>query len=311
MDIPTTHPRAIQPGSTIGIVAPAGPVENRDALDMGIATLERLGFRAQFDERIFQSLRYLAGPDEARAEELQRLFEDPGIHAILALRGGFGCSRLIPLLDEKRLRPHCKLFVGFSDLTTLHLLFRRRFGWVTIHGPMAASPALGNISPAEEKNLYSLLTDPDYQPTFSFERLQTWVPGVAEGKLVGGCLSLIAASIGTPYEIRTEGKILFLEDTGEPPYRIDRMLTHLSLAGLLDSVAGVLLGEFLDCNPDRGNYTAEETLHDRLGQLGVPVLANFPAGHGSENWALPLGLAVRLDADARRLEFLESAVSRY
>jgi len=309
MDIPTTHPRPIRPGSTIGIAAPAGPVENRDALDLGIATLQRLGFKVRFDDRIFQSLRYLAGPDEARAEELQRLFEDPGIDAILALRGGYGCSRLIPLLDERRLRPHCKLFIGFSDLTTLHLFFRRRFGWVTIHGPMAASPVLGNISAGQEKNLYSLLTDPAYLPRYAFPQLESWAPGIAEGKLVGGCLSLVTASIGTPYQIKTEGKILFLEDLGEAPYRVDRMLTHLRLAGMLDSVAGILLGEFHDCNPESGDYTVEETLRENLVRLGVPILAKFPAGHGPDNWALPLGVRVRLDCGAREVEALEAAVS--
>jgi len=308
MDIPTVRPRALRPGSQIGIAAPAGPIENREGLDRGIAVLERLGFRVRFDDRIFESFRYLAGTDEARAEELQFLFEDPSIDAILALRGGFGCARLIPLLDEGRLRPHCKLFMGFSDLTTLHLFFRRRFGWVTIHGPMAASASLGNISPAEEKNLYSLLTDPQYMPQLSFAELEGWVPGVAEGKLVGGCLSLVAASIGTPYEIRTEGRILFLEDLGEEPYRIDRMLTHLRLAHMLDSVAGILLGGFHDCNPERGDYTIEDTLRENLEPLGVPLLARFPSGHGTENWALPLGVRVRLDAQAQRLEVLEPSV---
>lgn len=308
MDMPTTHPRALHPGDAIGIAAPAGPVEDREALDLGVATLQRMGFRVLYNDRIFQSLRYLAGPDEARAEELQRLFENPEVGAIMALRGGFGCSRLIPLLDEKRLRPHCKLFLGFSDLTTLHLYFRRRFGWVTIHGPMAASQSLANAGAAEENHLYSLLTDPEYRARMSFEQLQAWIPGAAEGRLVGGCLSIIAASIGTPYQIKTEGKILFLEDVGESPYRVDRMLTHLQLAGLLDPVAGILLGRFPDCRPDKGDYTVEETLRDKLEGLGVPILADFPSGHGGENWALPMGTRVSLDADARQVEFLEPAV---
>ncbi len=308
MDIPTVHPGALRPGSVIGIAAPAGPIESREALDQGIATLERLGFQVRYDDRIFQSVRYLAGTDDARAEELQRLFEDPAIDAVVALRGGFGCSRLVPLLDEKRLRPYCKLFMGFSDLTTLHLFFRRRFGWVTVHGPMAASPALGNIASAEETNLYSLLTDPRYRPRLSFPQLETWAPGIAEGKLVGGCLSLVTASIGTPYEIKTEGKVLLLEDLGEQPYRIDRMLTHLKHARLLEPVAAVLLGSFHDCNPESGDYTVEETLREHLERLGVPVLAHFPAGHGPQNWALPLGVNVRLDAEARQIEVLQPAV---
>ncbi len=308
MDIPTIHPRALKPGSLIGIAAPAGPIESRDGLEMGIATLERLGFCVRHDDRIFESFRYLAGKDQGRAEELQQLFEAPEIDAVLALRGGFGCSRLIPLLDEKRLRPHCKVFMGFSDLTTLHLFFRRRFGWVTIHGPMAASPALGGIGQEEEKNLCSLLTDSQYMPQLSFADLQSWVPGVAEGRLTGGCLSIIAASVGTSYEIRSEGRILFIEDLGEPPYRIDRMLTHLRLAGLLDQVAGVLVGRFDECNPERGDYTVEDVLREKLEGLGVPVIAGFPAGHGTGNWALPLGARVRLDADAGQIKFLESAV---
>jgi muramoyltetrapeptide carboxypeptidase len=264
-----------------------------------------MGFQTRYDDRIFQSLRYLAGSDQARAEELHRFFEDPDVRAIVSLRGGFGCSRLVPRLNESRLRPHCKLFLGFSDLTTLHLVFRRRFGWVTLHGPMAASATLADIAAGEEAHLYSLLTDPAYLPRLSFPQLKAWAPGVAEGRLIGGCLSIIAASIGTPYEIKTEGKILFLEDFGEPPYRIDRMLTHLRLAAKLDSVAGILLGGFHECLPERGDYTVEEILREQLESLGVPVLANFPAGHGRENWALPLGVRVRLDADARVLESLE------
>jgi muramoyltetrapeptide carboxypeptidase len=308
MDIPTIYPPAIRPGDTIGIIAPAGPLEDRSAFEKGLAKLEGLGFRVRFDDRIFQSLRYLAGDDVARADELTRHFEDTGINAILALRGGFGCSRLIPRLEEKRLRPHCKLFMGFSDLTTLHLYFRRRFGWVTIQGPMAASDSLPGPGSEQASHLLSLLTDAHYRPSLSFPELETWFPGVAEGKLIGGCLSLVVASLGTTYEIKTEGKVLFLEDLGEPPYRIDRMLTQLRLAGKLDSIAGILLGRFTDCEPTQGTYTLRECLQDRVADLNVPVLANFPSGHGGENWALPLGVKIRLNADSRLVEFLEPAV---
>ena len=308
MHIPTVHPSALQLGGTIGIVAPAGPLEDREAFERGVASLERLGFKVRFDERIFQSYRYLAGDDASRAEELMRYFEDPSISGIIALRGGFGCSRLISILDEDRLRPHCKLFMGFSDLTTLHLFFRRRFGWVTIHGPMACSPSLAAIQPEQRSHLISLFGDAGYHPSLSFPNLETWQPGMAEGKLTGGCLSLLAASLGTPYEVQTEGQILFLEDLGEPPYRIDRMLTQLKLAGKLDGAAGFLIGSFTDCEPGGGNYTIKECLQEILAELEVPVLANFPSGHGLQNWALPLGVTVRLDADKRAVEFLESAL---
>jgi muramoyltetrapeptide carboxypeptidase len=308
MDIPRVHPGALHPGDAIGIVAPAGPIVSRDALDKGIASLERLGFRTRFDERIFESWRYLAGDDASRAGELMRYFDDPEIRAIISLRGGFGCSRLIPLLDEGRLRSRCKIFMGFSDLTTLHLYFRRRFGWVTIHGPMATSAVLGDLEGTQEDHIVRLWTDSTYRPVFSFPQLETWHPGVGEGELIGGCLSLVVASLGTPYEIKTEGKILFLEDLGEPPYRIDRLLTQLRLAGKLTNLRGIILGTFGECEPLTEGHTLEETLRERLAELELPILAKFPAGHGRENWAIPLGVKVRLDAGKRRIEFLESTV---
>jgi muramoyltetrapeptide carboxypeptidase len=306
MDIPILHPRAVKPGDTIAVVAPAGTVEQRDTFQEGVAALARMGFRVSYSERIFESRRYLAGEDQARAEELMRAFEDPGIQAVIALRGGFGCARLIPLLDEHRLRQHCKLFMGFSDITTLHLYLRRRLGWVTVHGPMLTSAPLGKISAPQEEHLRSLWTIPDYRPQLSFHELQTWYPGVAEGRLTGGCLSLVVASLGTSYEIKTDGKILFLEDLGEEPYRLDRMLTQLKLAGKLEGLAGILLGSFQDCEPEGAAYTAAEVLREIMSPLEVPIVAGFPSGHGGENWALPLGLRVRLDADARTVEFLES-----
>lgn len=308
MDIPVIHPKALKPRDTVAIIAPAGPIDQRDDFFRGVATLERMGFRVRFDDRIFHSTRYLAGPDEERAEEVMRAFEDSDIQAIVSLRGGFGCSRLIPLIKPGRMRNHCKIFMGFSDLTTLHLYFRRRFGWLTFHGPMATSPALGNAKPEQEQHLLKLWTDSSYLPSLAFAELQTWVSGSAEGELVGGCLSLIVASLRTPYEIATEGKILFLEDLGEPPYRIDRMLTQLRLARKLDHIAGILLGNFLDADPPDQGGTADEALRDVLGRLEVPVLAHFPSGHGSDNWALPLGTRVRIDAGGGRVEFLEHAV---
>ena len=303
------QPPRITKGDTDAIVAPGGPIANKDALNRGIAAIEAMGFRVRVDERIFESSRYLAGNDHARAEELMRAFEDPSIHAILGLRGGYGCSRLIPLLEEARLHPHPKIFMGFSDLTTLHLYFHFRLGWTTIHGPLAVSPALTDTVSGQSAHFLSLWSDPGYRPELRFQQLETLHPGVAEGVLVGGCLSIIVASIGTPYEIQTKGKILFLEDQGEPPYRLDRMITHLRLAGKLESLEGVLLGEFLDCEPSPGNYTAMDTLRDLFATFDIPVLANFPAGHGINNWALPLGAKIRIDAGARSVEFLESAVA--
>jgi muramoyltetrapeptide carboxypeptidase len=174
---------------------------------------------------------------------------------------------------------------------------------------MAASPSLGNIGMAEQNHLQALWTDPEYLPALKFPSLDTWAPGVAEGRVTGGCLSLITASLGTVYEIKTEGKILFLEDLGEPPYKIDRMLTHLHLAGKLDSIAGVILGSFIDCEAEPENCSFKETFMDIFDKLQIPVIANFPCGHGQANWALPLGIKVRLDATNRSIQFLEHSVS--
>ncbi len=308
MDMPTIHPPALKSGDTIGIIAPAGPVDQREAFLEGVTALERMGFRVRYEERLFQSLRYLAGDDAARAAELHGCFEDPQIRAVMALRGGYGCSRLIPLIDERRLRHNCKIFMGFSDLTTLHMFFRRRLGWVTVHGPMVTSAALGQMRVEQQAHLLSLWTDPSYAPRFDFPNLETWSGGVAEGRLTGGCLSLVVSSLGTAYEIRTEGNILFLEDFGEEPYRLDRMLTHLKLAGKLASVQGILLGNFEKCDSEKGECTASEVLREVLGELKVPIIANFPAGHGPDNWPIPLGAKVRLNADTRVVESLEPMV---
>ena len=301
------QPKALKPGDTIAVVAPASPLASRKVFDGGIAVLNRMGFRTRFDDRIFQSRRYLAGHDADRADELTLAIKDASVQAIIALRGGYGCARLIPLLDERDIRENCKIFMGFSDLTTLHLLFNK-CGWITFHGPMAASNSLYDISAEYEKHLVSLWTDPGYRAVFRSSNLESLSPGKAEGVLTGGCLSLITASLGTSYEIQTKDAILFFEDTGEPPYRIDRMITQLRLAGKLDSAAGLLMGDFFDCEGPRGKYSIKDVLRDVLSGLNIPILMNFPAGHADNNWVLPLGVRTRIDADARALHFLEPAV---
>jgi muramoyltetrapeptide carboxypeptidase len=308
MDIPIIRPAALRYGDTVAVVAPAGPLEQPQDLQRGIAALERMGFCVRYEERNDRSHGYLAGRDEERAEELMRSFEDPGIRAILALRGGYGCSRLFPHLDPKRLRNRCKIFMGFSDITTLHLLFRRRFGWITFHGPVACSPTLASMSPEQEGHLISLWTDPTYLPSFHFPDLEAWRPGTAEGELAGGCLSLAVASLGTPYEIATERKVLFFEDLGEAPYRIDRMLTQLRLAGKLDNIAGLLLGSFREDGNGTKPPGIKEVLKEAVERLDVPVIANFPSGHGPVNWAFPLGVRVCLDTSIPRVQFLDPAV---
>ena len=197
MDKPTIQPPKAKIGDTVSIIAPGSSTELREEFGQSVATLEKMGFQVRFDDRIFQSNRYLAGDDAFRAENLMHAFEDPSVSAIIALRGGYGSARLIPHLSKKRLRRHPKIFMGFSDITALHLFFRRHFGWTTIHGPMTISPGLGSFPRDQELHLLSLWTDPDYRPVLSFPQLETLYPGSAEGTLTGGCLSIITTSIGT------------------------------------------------------------------------------------------------------------------
>ena len=309
MNIPTIHPPGLKKGDTVAIVAPAGPVRGTAGLQKGIAVLEKMGFKVRYSDRIFQSTRYLAGDDAARAEELVNALEDNSAQAIIGLRGGYGCSRLIPRLMTLKSLQRPKVFMGFSDLTTLHLFLNRHLGWATLHGPMVMTMDWDGLFIKLESHLFSLLTDPGYRPVLSFPQLETWEPGKAEGVLTGGCLSMITASIGTPYEIETEGKILFLEDLGEQPYRLDRMITQLRLSGKLQSIKGIILGTFNECDPTEGDYSARDVLKELLQPLHIPILANFPAGHGSENWPFPLGVKVRMDADSQSVEFWEPAVS--
>jgi muramoyltetrapeptide carboxypeptidase len=280
----------------------------RSAVAPAVSALLQLGFKVRLDERAFQVQRYLAGSDTARAQELISFIENPDVHGIMALRGGYGCSRLIPDLEESNIRGNCKVIMGFSDLTTLHLYLWKRFRWVTFHGPMATSPLWGHLKSDYADHLLSLWMDPGYRPTLTFPQVEVWTEGVATGRMVGGCLSLVAASLGTRFEIQTRGCILFLEDLGEAPYRIDRLMMQLRLAGKLDSVAGIVLGDFDGCAPADGDYTVEDVLREYLGHLQVPVIAKFPAGHGECNWPFPLGVRARLDASGKSLTFIDAAV---
>jgi len=253
---------------------------------------------------------YLAGTDEQRAADLDAALRAADNDAIWCLRGGYGTMRILDRLDWGALAARPRPLIGFSDNTALHLAARRA-GVVSFHGP---HPAVAELPPFSERCLLRVLTAAEPAGPLPFpadaERARALVGGVAEGPLVGGNLALLAATAGTPYALRARGCILFLEEVGEAAYRIDRMLSQLRLAGILDGVAGVAVGAFSEC-PDRGVEgipAPEEVLLDRLGELGIPVAFGFPFGHVPESWTLPLGVRARLDADAGTLELLEAAV---
>jgi muramoyltetrapeptide carboxypeptidase len=305
-------PAALRDGDAVAIVAPASNLK-ADYLARGVAELERLGFRARYEPGILDKTRYTAGDDRRRAAELTRAFADPEIKAVWAARGGYGSMRLFNLLDEDLIGRRPKIFIGYSDMTALSLYFYRRFGWVTFHGPMAAKDLAGGEEHYDRETLIKAITGASPLGEIrsnKTEMLHRGAGGRVTGRLLGGCLSLIAAMMGAPDELDTRGSILFLEDTATRPYAIDRMLQQLKLAGKFEGVRGMVFGEMTDCvqHADQG-YRIEDVLAECTADLNVPVMFGLPSGHSSRgNLTLPLGVTATLDADRGALSVDEAAV---
>ncbi len=305
-------PRALLEGDSVAIIAPASNLQ-APYLDRGTAELAKLGLRVKYDAGILSKDRYTAGTDERRAEELMSAFADPEIKAVWVARGGYGAMRLFDKLDEKRLSVTPKIFIGYSDITALHLYFYSRFNWVSFHGPMAAKDLAGGEEHYDRESLIKMLwqtSPPGEIKTSRTEMLHRGPGGRVSGRLLGGCLSLIAALMGTPDQLDTRGAILFLEDTATKPFAIDRMLQQLRLAGKFDEVRAIIFGEMIDCvqHADQG-YRIQDVLADRTKDLGVPVMFGLPSGHSPVgNLTLPLGVMAILDADRGVLSIDEAAV---
>lgn len=282
----------------IGIVAPASPFEKK-LFRKGVAALKKLGFSLYFHKDIFAKERYLAGSDQRRARELTQLILRKDIGAILLARGGYGSQRIIPYLNIGRLKKHRKPLIGFSDGTALLNFFEAKTHFPVLYGPVLTQ--LGNHP--TQRTLHSLkwhLTQKKPHPTVSLRGCKILKQGRASGKLVGGCLSLIVSSIGTPYAIETRGKILFFEDTDEKAYAVDRMITQLKNSGALKLVRGILIGTL---NPKKGDpHSMIEMLKDVLKDFKGPIVSGFPAGHTNDFISLPLGVEVLLDTYRQKLE---------
>lgn len=309
-------PRPVPPGATIGVVAPSGPVPP-EALEAGLERLHQWGYRTVVGDAVLQQRGYLAGPDERRAEDFNRMWADPAVDAVLCARGGYGAMRILNRIDWEQVRRNPKFFCGFSDITALHLAMEREAGLVTVHGPMVA--AFGGAEGYNAAGLRRALMEtgplgeipwPDPAEAGA-PRPVTIRPGVAEGRLIGGNLTLIVSLLGTRWEPDFTGRIVLLEDVDEPPYRVDRMLVQLLLAGKLQRAAGIVFGDSPTClhgPPGRPSLALPEVLSELLGPLGIPVLYGFPCGHGPHRATLPLGVHARLDAEAGTLTILEPAV---
>ncbi len=306
-------PDALKTGDLIAVVAPASNLKS-DYLARGVAELESLGFRVKHRQDILDKARYTAGSDQRRAEELMEAFADPEVKAVWAARGGYGVMRILPFLDEEVLRANPKVFIGYSDLTALHLYLYQRFGWVTFHGPMAAKDLASGKENYDRETLLAAITKA--KPMGEIKSANTGMlhhgSGQAvSGRLLGGCLTLITAMMGTPDELDTHDSILFLEDTGTRPYAIDRMLQQLRLAGKFDGVRGIVFGEMTDCiqNSEQG-YSIQDVLAECTADLGIPVMFGLPSGHSPiGNLTLPLGVMATLDVRRGLLAVDEAAVS--
>jgi muramoyltetrapeptide carboxypeptidase len=256
----------------------------------------------------------LAGTALERAADMNRMFTDDSVDAILCMRGGYGSPQILPLLDYQNIRKHPKLFIGYSDITAIHCALNQKCGLATIHGAMAAVEFLQEDPVSVQSLLRLVLKEALYHPPFGLfppDEIEILTEGTASGELVGGNLSLIATLMGTPYELDTKGKILFLEEIHEEPYAVDRMLTQLKLAGKFEDAAGIVLGSWTDCGPcgDEKSFTVEEVLRLFFGSLDKPVIANIQSGHSTPNIALPLGVQVKMDT-GRKLVSFEEAVAR-
>jgi muramoyltetrapeptide carboxypeptidase len=309
---PRVKPPALRPGDTVGIVAPASNVK-RAELEAGCEGLRRAGYRPFYLDSILEQDLYFAGSVQRRARELEEMFCRDEVKAVVCARGGYGANYLLPKLDLEKIKSHPKIFVGYSDLTALLSHFSDSAGLVTFHGPMVAKDWAHEGGVDMESWQAALAGTAPWEAALGADSgVAGLVDGADEGQLYGGCLSILVASLGTPYEIHTEGTILFLEDVAAKPYQIDRMLMQLNLAGKLSGVRGIVFGEMLNClqSANQG-YTLQQVVLRIVGELGVPVAYGVRSGHVTAgNITLPMGVRAGLTVrgDEVRLKILEGAV---
>ncbi len=296
-------PRGLGPGDTLGIVAPSSPFD-RDAFDAGVAILESMGFTLVVPEEIHAADGYLAGSDHQRAALIHQMFADPAIHGIICARGGYGAMRILPLLDADFIKDHPKVFVGFSDVTVLLAFLVARCNMAAFHGPTVTTLGSGD---ADTHNHFRRALSDARPISIKAAKGPVIRSGRASGPFFCGNLTLLCHLIGTPFAPDLNGTVLLIEDQGEAPYRIDRMLTQLRLTGCLHRLAGLVLGSFDNCG---SAAQVHDIVADRLGDLGIPILAGFAVGHAGANRTLPVGIPVRLNTDTESLIFDGPALSR-
>lgn len=316
-------PERLEPGDTIGLICPSGPVSSKkeivnaipDQLEKGLEYIEKMGYKYILGKHALKRRGYLAGTDRERVEDLHAMFENKKVKAVLCITGGYGTPRLLPYLDYDLIQKNPKIFEGYSDITALHTAFHQKTGLVTFHGPMV-NYDFGRKIEFNKENFWKAITQTTPLGEVSHPKegheLTTLYPGKASGRLVGGNLSLLVATLGTPFEIDTTDAILFLEDVEEQPYRLDRLLNQMLLAGKLHAAKGIVIGECVKCipiPPDKPTLTILEILHDLVVPLKKPTFYGLHCGHGTYKVTLPIGVKSSMDANRCKLFIEESGVS--
>ncbi len=309
-------PQRLQKGDTIGLVVPASPV-SEEKIEKAIANLEGQGFKVKYTDAIRLRYGHVAGSDEARVKDLHTMFADKTVKAVWCIRGGYGCTRILPKIDYNLIKKNPKIIIGYSDVTALLHAIQQKTGLICFHGPVGATP----FTEYNVEHLTKTLISPSLpykieQSKINLEKTTVgYTPeviksGKAQGQLTGGNLCLLSSMVGTPYQVNFKDKLVFLEDVGEKPYRIDRMLTQLLQSSNLHQAKGIILGIFEDCQPKDEQYSLSliQTFNDRFANLNMPILYGFSFGHIQNMCTFPLGINAAFDADEMTVSFLENAV---
>ncbi len=304
----TLRAKPISQGDTIGLISPASPVWDTIKISNSVTYLESLGYKVICGKNIYKKYGFLAGTDTERADDINSMFGNDQVNAIFCLRGGYGSGKLLNLLDYGLIRANPKIFVGYSDITALHLALYKKCKLITYSGPM---PAVDFQEPVDEysiSHLLNLISSKEKFKSFDYDLQNTNIiaDGKATGQLLGGNLSILASQIGTPFLPNFKHAILFLEEIEEAPYRVDRMLNQLELSGILNIISGVILGAFTNCtesNPGKPTLSLEEIFQNYFLKLNIPVIAGFPHGHIQKFRTLPLGSPTTLDTELKIITF--------
>jgi muramoyltetrapeptide carboxypeptidase len=307
-------PKKLNNNDVIGIIAPGSSPDDHSRIEKGVRYLEKRGYRTQLGKNIGKTHGYLAGTDSERLSDLHQMFGDKNVKAIFCLRGGYGAFRLLDKINYKLIKDNPKIFVGYSEITSLQNAFLQKASLVTFAGPMVAVDFYEDVSPYTEENFWAMITSNKKFGKIKYpqdEKLPSLVKGSASGRLIGGNLAVFASLIGTEYLPNISGNILLIEDIGELPYKVDRMLNQLKFANIFKKAKGIILGRFVDCyehDPNKKTLTLGEVIDNYIGSLKIPSIYTFPHGHIKDFITMPMGIKIKLNASRGIVEFEESAV---